>query len=296
MAPRGGHPGLRNVVHGPRTVGSVGAVAGFEGVDPSLYEDPATVAAYGPGGGLQPPEAAILRRIEPEVRGGRVLDIGVGSGRTVGPLRALASEYVGIDYSDAMLAVGRRVHPGVDLRLGDVRDLADFESGSFRLVVFSFNGIDSISHEDRFVALREIRRVVEDGGLFVFSTHNEAYRPTFRKLWFDGLDIGHDPLRSPIRLLRAVPRLARRLRNHLGHRGQQTKADGYSIVCDGGFDHTALCYTIGREAQVDQLTATGFATEAVYDLAGEEAAPGCTDQWLTYVARAVGPGRAPMVG
>jgi SAM-dependent methyltransferase len=262
---------------------------GFGGVDRSLYEDPETVARYGPDGGLQAPEAVILERIGQEVGGSAVLDIGIGGGRTVIPLRAIAGRYVGLDYSEAMVAVASRQHPDADIRHGDVRDLSAFEDASFRLVVFSFNGIDSISHEDRLVALGEIHRVLEVGGLFVFSSHNDAYRPSLRKLWLDELDIGHDPIRSPVRLLLSIPRVVRRVRNHLRHRGQTTRNPSYSIKCDGGFDHTALCYCVTRAGQVEELSTAGFSTEGVYALDGGEASPASDDQWLYFLARAIDP-------
>ena len=53
----------------------------------------------------------------------------------------------------------------------------------------------------------------------------------------------------------------------------------------GGFDHAALCYSVGRDGQIEELTAAGYRFEAVFDLAGQEASASSTDQWLFYVAR-----------
>jgi SAM-dependent methyltransferase len=253
----------------------------------ALYEDPAVAADYGSVTELQPPEVTILERIADEVRGRAVLDIGIGGGRTVGPLRAVAGRYVGFDFSDAMVAVARQLHPDADIHVGDVRDLSAFDDGSFRLAFFSFNGIDSISHDDRLSSLGEIHRVVEVDGLFVFSAHNDVYEPTLRKLWFDGLHIGRRPLPAVGRLIRSAPRIGCRVLNHLRHRHDTIRTDEYAIRCDGGRDHTVLSYYITRSNQVDQLTSAGFATEAVYDLEGREAAADCKDPWLYYLTRVV---------
>ncbi|PID53269.1 MAG: methyltransferase type 12 [Micrococcales bacterium] len=44
--------------------------------------------------------------------GFRVLDVGCGIGRWAGPVLAAGSDYVGVDYSAEVLAVGARRHPG----------------------------------------------------------------------------------------------------------------------------------------------------------------------------------------
>src|SRR3989442_13478768 len=47
-----------------------------------------------------------------------------------------------------------------------------FEDGYFDFILFSFNGLDYLSHEDRLQALREIRRVGRKSEYFFFSAHN----------------------------------------------------------------------------------------------------------------------------
>jgi len=101
---------------------------------------------------------------------GRVVDIAVGGGRTTGLLSRHAASYVGIDIAEGMVTLARDRFPGLDLRVGDARDLAGLESGASDLVVFSFNGIDSLDHEDRRQAMRAMRRVVAPSGRVVFST------------------------------------------------------------------------------------------------------------------------------
>jgi ubiquinone/menaquinone biosynthesis C-methylase UbiE len=102
-----------------------------------------------------------------------VLDLGVGGGRTTSYLSRVASRYVGVDYSEAMIHACRRRFPHLDLVLADASDLSAFEDASFDAVVFSFNGLDCVvPDEKRLRCLRECWRVLRSGGVFVFSSHN----------------------------------------------------------------------------------------------------------------------------
>jgi SAM-dependent methyltransferase len=124
-------------------------------------------------GWLDPAEPAALSYVASEARGGRLLDLGVGAGRTTALLRLLTDNYLGLDYSLAMVDLARRRHPEVEICLGDVRDLHDQPSGSVALAVFSNNGLDSLSHPDRQRGLSEIGRVLRPGGLLVMSVLNK---------------------------------------------------------------------------------------------------------------------------
>lgn len=125
--------------------------------------------------GLLPAEEHVFSQAIPV--GARVLDLGVGAGRTAPYLADRASSYVGLDYSPAMIAACRRRFPAAgaetDFVEGDAADLARFPDGSFDAVVFSFNGIDCLHPDDaRHRCLREIERVLRPGGVAVISEHN----------------------------------------------------------------------------------------------------------------------------
>lgn len=108
-------------------------------------------------------------------RGGRVLDIGVGGGRTAALLAREAGDYVGIDYTPEMVTLARSNHPGLRFENMDARDLSVFANGFFDLVVFSYNGIDSVDADGRRSVLREVSRVLKAGGTFAFSTFNRNW-------------------------------------------------------------------------------------------------------------------------
>jgi SAM-dependent methyltransferase len=248
-----------------------------------VYEQ-SVVADFYDTGELQAPERAILERFSDRIRQGTVLDIGVGAGRTTGHLSALAGRYIGVDYSDTMIERARAGYPGVDLRQGDARDLSAFADGSIDVVLFSFNGIDSVSHEDRLIILGEIKRVLAPGGLFVFSAHNRAFWPSKRDEWLDGLHKGGSAVENIRNVVMFVPTGVRRLKNHLANRSRTVNTPEYAIVCDGGHDHTLLHYYIDQGRQREQLRTCGFEPVLTLDLTGSEASPQSRDAWFYYVA------------
>jgi ubiquinone/menaquinone biosynthesis C-methylase UbiE len=102
-----------------------------------------------------------------------ILDLGVGGGRTTPYLSEIASHYVGLDYSAEMIEVCRAKFPDLQFVVADASDLSSFLDGSFDAVVFSFNGLGHLSpDEKRLQCLRECRRVLKPGGIFIFSSHN----------------------------------------------------------------------------------------------------------------------------
>ena len=125
---------------------------------------------------LQPAERSILEHFQARLGEMKMLDIGIGGGRTTRYFAPLVKEYVGIDYSAEMIAACRQkfenAAANVSLQVSDARDLNLFESNYFDFILFSFNGIDYVCHSDRLKILREVARVGKSGGYFSFSSHN----------------------------------------------------------------------------------------------------------------------------
>jgi ubiquinone/menaquinone biosynthesis C-methylase UbiE len=135
------------------------------------YRIPEVASRYAALNYLTPCERLLFRTyIKP---GMAVLDLGVGGGRTTSYLSRIASRYVGVDYSEAMVQVCRRKFPALDFVLADASDLSIFEDASFDAIIFAFNGLDSVvPDEKRLRCLRECRRVLRPGGVLIFSSHN----------------------------------------------------------------------------------------------------------------------------
>lgn len=142
----------------------------------TAYKQKAIVDYYCQENGLQLPEQTIFKLLENHLSEIKMLDIGIGGGRTTSHFGDLVKEYHGVDYSEEMVdACKTRFSDAPDnlsFQVCDVRDMRAFDDNSFDFILFSFNGIDSISHEDRVIALQEIQRVGKPGGYFCFSTHN----------------------------------------------------------------------------------------------------------------------------
>jgi SAM-dependent methyltransferase len=139
--------------------------------NPERFDAAEVVEDYRHADDLLPAERTLLE--EPLRPGVRVLDLGVGTGRTTRALSEVASRYVGVDLAPRMVAVAAERFPAAELVVGDAADLSRFPDSSFDLVVFSYNGIDYLPDDGaRHRCVREVRRVLDDGGTFVFSSHN----------------------------------------------------------------------------------------------------------------------------
>lgn len=107
-----------------------------------------------------------VRRIAQET-GGRVLDIGAGYGDFVADLAAAGVAARGVEISPTAVARGIERHPGIDLRVGDLRSGLPFADASHDIVVLfgvMWYLLDSVD-----ACLREIRRVLRPGGLLAAS-------------------------------------------------------------------------------------------------------------------------------
>lgn len=112
-------------------------------------------------------------------RRGCLLDIGCGTGRTTIPLVETGFKVVAIDLVPAMIEkakeIARERGLHIDYRVGDTTRI-EFGDGSFDYAVFSNQGWAQIPRkEERLRALKEVRRVLKDGGIFVFTAHPRVF-------------------------------------------------------------------------------------------------------------------------
>jgi SAM-dependent methyltransferase len=142
-------------------------------VDPNLhvFNTPEVAAHYASLDYLSPCEKTLFDEFLKE--GDAILDLGVGGGRTTPYLSRLASRYVGVDYAAKMVAACQQKFPQLEFLVADATNLAQLGDGSFDSVVMAFNGMDALAPDEaRRRCLAEIHRVLKDGGVLIFSSHN----------------------------------------------------------------------------------------------------------------------------
>lgn len=218
-------------------------------------------------------ESAAYWRLADRMRGRPILDLGVGPGRTVPLLRSLTADYVGLDYVQAMVNDARGRYPIADIRLGDARDLREFPDGRFAMVVFSYNGIDSVPRDGREQVLREAWRVLMPGGVFWFSTLNIAgpafrYRP-WRPLPPESPKRALGWLRYLTQWLRAWTRVPAHTIAYLHGRHLVEHGEGWAIAPFFAGNWRLIVHYASLHTQLADLARAGFDAEPeVFEDAG----------------------------
>ena len=229
----------------------------------------AATRVYAGSESLQPREQAALDSVRNEVLGQPILDLGVGTGRTVKPLLAVSSDYLGIDYSPEMIAAARAYYPQQRFDYGDARDLGSIRDGSIGLVMFSCNGICMVNHPDRLRILKEIYRTLRPGGVLILTTYNQSSPDERAGFKFPEIQLSAQPLRLAVRLARFGGATLRRAYNWLRFKRYNIRTAQYSIINDVCHDYGTMLYYITLANQRRQIEACGFSPGAVaFDHAG----------------------------
>ncbi len=241
-------------------------------------------------GWLDRGEEISMLAVASAVRGEPVLDLGVGGGRTTSLLRMLTDDYVGLDYTPAMVEACRRRFPAEHFVHGDARDLSAFPDGHFALVFFSFNGIDAVDHDDRLRILSEARRVLRPGGYFVFNSHNHD-GPSFSDRPWNMRPLTPLPARRVVyNVLRRTAELPFSVANFRRLRAASCDTGTYGLHPSASHRFGIVIYFSTAIAQRDALLDAGFDAVDLYtDVDGariDAAADTSRCVWLYYVARA----------
>lgn len=140
--------------------------------------------------------------------GMRILEIGVGTGRlTKYILEKKPSYFIGIDYSELMVTHCKKrfvLSENTEFQCIDINSFIvmhrcnENEELKFDAIIFGFNGIDSLSHSQRFNVLRDLKYLLKNNGKIIFSSHNIAT--------YDQSIIGHtlNPFKYLWRLLKLI--------------------------------------------------------------------------------------------
>ena len=230
----------------------------------NTYAQVGVVKSYRGFDDLFPAERYIFEKFDRLFRS-RVLDVAVGIGRTTAYLLPVSGTYVGIDFSQGMVAETRARFPKADIRQMDMRDTPkNFVGRTFDAILISFNGIDYIAYAERNSLLASLRGLLNPGGVLAFSTHDRLaaalergfrirpdLRPQMRLLrsapaeWFSRV------IKTPVWTLKAWPRYWR-------NRRFEQQFDDYAYVNDIGENYGLITTYVATQAQVETLRSCGY--------------------------------------
>ncbi len=226
---------------------------------------------------LFPAERVLFTKLSHKINGSKLLDLGVGGGRTTVHLLPVCDDYTGVDYVPQFANETTTKYPGAKILCGDARDLKEFSDGSFDFVLFSFNGLDCISDTDRPKALREILRVLKPGGTFMFSSHNRDYENFNRLPWRRKIEFNAGFLKFCMYCLYHLPK-------HYKLKKHEVHTEDYAMVNDSDHRFSLLLYYISIEKQRKQLQELGFAGIEAYNKDGIQVEIDTQSHWIYYVA------------
>jgi SAM-dependent methyltransferase len=121
---------------------------------------------------------AFLELLPPPGR--RTLDIGCGEGRLSRDLKRLGHSVVALDGSPTAVAAAREADPEIEVHLGDAAELPFPDA--YADLALAFMSVQDVESAD--VAIREIARVLEQGGHFCLA----IVHPLASAGHFDGLE------------------------------------------------------------------------------------------------------------
>ena len=114
--------------------------------------------------------------------GGRLLDLGCGTGNATLPMHVRGFDVLGLDASDAMLEVAREKLPPVRFVQGEFETFELAER--FTLVYSVFDALNNLLTPEAFAGMAiQVARHLEPGGLFMFDVNTTV---GLRELWDSG--------------------------------------------------------------------------------------------------------------
>lgn len=226
---------------------------------------------------LFPAERVLFNRLSERIMGAKLLDLGIGGGRTTAHLLPVCKDYTGVDYVPQFANETAQKYPDARIMYGDARDLKEFGNETYDFVLFSFNGLDCISDTDRPRALSEIFRVLKPGGILMFSSHNRDYENFNRLPWRQKIQYNTGFLKFCMYCLYHLPK-------HFGMKKYEVHTEEYAVINDSDHRFSMLLYYIAIDKQIKQLERRGFMDVKAYDVDGTMVDSDTKSHWIYYLA------------
>jgi len=109
---------------------------------------------------------------------GKLLILGCGGGRTIGPLHEKGFDITAIDIVPEMVEETKRKFPNLPVYQMDAAGLR-LDDNSFDCVFFPFHGLGYV-YPDIYKCVEEAARVLKPNGVAIFNTHNRFYLKRLR--------------------------------------------------------------------------------------------------------------------
>ncbi len=251
----------------------------------AVYNSPANVEYYTRFDTLFSPELTIVSEIQHMQPKVDILEIGVGGGRISKLLVEHVGNYVGIDAAQGMVeSTRKRLGEAVELHCMDARDLSQFKTACFDIVLWLYNGMDTLDHSGRTKTLNEIHRIIKKNGSFIFSSHNAAIIPY---LFTENI------IDCNIEILKhySNSEIETRIMKNKDYRSFFNKP--YAFFIDGCRNFELYTYYIMPDEQERQLRRHGFSLSKLYSLETgcetsiDSALSSKDEEWVYYWASAV---------
>ena len=223
-------------------------------------------------------EEVLFEKLSPIIKNSKILDIGIGGGRTTKYLLPISRDYTGVDYVPQFAEETAKKYPDAKILCSDATNLKEFADETFDFVLFSYNGLDSISNEQRLMVINEVFRVLKKGGIFMFSSHNRDYQDFNKLPWQRKIEYDTKFLKFFLYCLYHLPK-------HYKMKKHEIYTDDYAVVNDGDHRYSLLLYYISIDKQAKQLTEFGFSDIEAFDMKGNLVKTDTTSHWIYYLAR-----------
>jgi len=114
------------------------------------------------------------------IKGKKILDLGCGPGIHAKKMHRLGAIVKGIDFSKELISIAKKEAPEIEFKVGDMEKLS-YKNNEFDIVVSCL----AMGHLNNWgKALKETKRVLKKGGIFVFSIANPVTDKFVKKRWF----------------------------------------------------------------------------------------------------------------
>jgi ubiquinone/menaquinone biosynthesis C-methylase UbiE len=253
-------------------------------INKETYSSKKVISYYEKYESLQKPEQQIFSLLKNKFSEMKMLDIGIGAGRTTAHFAPCVKEYVGVDYVAGMVEASKNKFenkfPQSVFQVADARKLNQFNEHEFDFVLFSFNGIDYIPTDERFLVFQQINRVLKHGGYFCFSSHNIQSLEKSAKF---KLRLNLFALFKQLIVWQKVKKINKQ-------KFTEIKTSEFVSINDGAHNFGLQTYYFRPSAQQKILYETGFKNIRFFSLdtgleIDNESISKSTDRWIYYLCQ-----------